>query len=124
MVEENLEDWCQDQKEDPAIALIYKGKETGERPSHSEILAEEVSSQIYWAYWDALILKNGILYRVWRAPNLKSNVLQIIVPRKRMSQILREVHDSSTGRHFIINKTLDKICRRFFWATCQQDVED
>lgn len=32
LVVENLEDWRREQKEDPGIALVYKGKEMGERP--------------------------------------------------------------------------------------------
>jgi len=57
------------------------------------------------------------------APNLKTNVLQLIVPRHRVKEILEEAHDSSIGGHFGVNKTLEKIRKRFYWATCKQDVE-
>lgn len=33
-------------------------------------------------------------------------------------------HDSTSGGHFRINKTLEKIRKRFYWATCKRDVED
>jgi len=46
------------------------------------------------------------------------------VPQKKIKQILEEVHDSLSGGHFGVNKTLDKIRKRFYWATCKQDVED
>ena len=54
---------------------------------------------------------------------MKLNIFQL-VPRKRIKRILEEAHDSSTGGHFGVNKTLEKIRKRFFWATCKQDVED
>ncbi|KMQ92146.1 integrase core domain protein [Lasius niger] len=34
-----------------------------------------------------------------------------------------EAHDSSSRGHFGDNKTLVKIRKRFYWATCKQDVE-
>jgi len=97
-------------------------KETNVRPSHSEIA---VSAQIYWSYWDALIIKNGVLYKKWVAPNLEINILQLVVPRHRVKEILEKAHDSSIGGHFGVNKTLEKIRKfgRFYWATCKQDIE-
>jgi len=58
------------------------------------------------------------------APNLETNILQLVVPRLRVKEILEEAHDSSIGGHFGINKTLEKIRKRFYWATCKQDVEN
>jgi len=122
--EENLECWRQDQKKDPSISIIVQGKETNIRPSHSEIAALDISAQVYWSYWDALIIKNGVLYKKWVAPNLETNILQLVVPRHRVKEILEEAHDSSIGGHFGVNKTLEKIRKRFYWATCKQDVEN
>jgi len=72
----------------------------------------------------SLVIENNILYRRWETLNLKSHVLQIIVPRETVKQILEEAHDSFSDRHFGVNKTLDRIQKRFYWATCKQDVED
>lgn len=69
-------------------------------------------------------IKNGVLYKKWEALDLKKNIFQLIVPKKRIKQILEEVYDFSSGGHFGINKTLGKVRRRFYWATCKQDVED
>jgi len=122
--EENLECWRQDQKKDLSISIIVQGKETNIRPSHSEVAALDISAQVYWSYWDALIIKNGVLYKKWVAPNLETNILQLVVPRHRVKEILEEAHDSSIGGHFGVNKTLEKIRKRFYWATCKQDVEN
>ncbi|KMQ92912.1 integrase core domain protein, partial [Lasius niger] len=122
--EENLEEWRKGQREDPSVSIILRGKEMGVRPGHSEIAAQDVSAQIYWSYWDALTVQDGILYKRWEAPNLKFSFLQLVVPQKRVKEILEEVHDSPSGGHFGVNKTLEKIRKRFYWATCKQDVED
>ncbi|XP_071652203.1 uncharacterized protein [Temnothorax longispinosus] len=124
LIGETLQDWRKEQLEDVSIAFIYRGKETGIRPSRFEIPAGNVSARIYWSYWDALSLKDGVLYKRWEAPNLKSSIFQLIVPRNRVNQILEEAHDSFSGGHFGVNKTLEKIRKRFYWATCKQDVEE
>jgi len=84
----------------------------------------DISAKIYWTKWDSLVIKNDILHRKWETPNLKSYILQVIVPKERVKQILREAHDSFSGEHFGVKKTLDKIRKRFYWATYKQDVEN
>ena len=122
--ENDFKKFREQQLNDQAIAVILQGKEVGRRPSLQEISLLEVSAKIYWTLWDALIIKNGVLYRKWIAPNLKTEVLQIVVPRNRINQILEEAHDSPVGGHFGVNKTLEKIRKRFYWATCKSDVEN
>ena len=64
---------------------------------------------MYSSQWESLVVNNGILFREWISPDLKSKVLQIVVPKQKISEILEESHDSPTGGHFGINKTLEKI---------------
>lgn len=104
--------------------FLFGVRKTGEHPSRSELVSGDISSRIYWSYWEALVLKEEILYKKWEAPNLKSNFLQFVAPRKRVKEILQETHDSPFGGHFGINKTLEKIRKRFFWVTCKQNVEE
>jgi len=73
--------------------------------------------------WDSLEIKEGILCKRWESPNLRSVVFQIIVPRVLVNRILEEAHDSPTGGHFGVNKTLGKIRKHFYWSSCKQDVE-
>lgn len=88
---DTLKEWQKDQREDPSIALFYRAKEAEvPRPPRSEEISGDTSLRVYWLYWDALILKNGVLYKKWEAPNLRSTVLQLIVPRKRVKEILEE----------------------------------
>ena len=43
----------------------------------------------------------------------------MVVPKKRVQEILKEIHDSSSREHFKVNKTLEKIHKRFYWASCE-----
>jgi len=58
------------------------------------------------------------------APNLETNIFQLVIPRHRVKEILEEAHDSSIGGHFGVNKTLEKIQKQFYWAICKQDIEN
>ncbi|XP_036138917.1 uncharacterized protein LOC118644443 [Monomorium pharaonis] len=86
-----LENWRKEQREDPTISIFCSTKEAGMRPVRSELVDGNVFALIYWSYWDALSLKNGILYRRWTAPDLRSNILQLILPRKMLRNGVRSV---------------------------------
>ena len=100
--------------EHPSIAIILQEKKNGIRPSWQEIASREASTKIYWSYWDSLELRNDILYKRWEVPNLKDSVAQLVVPKSRIQQILKQAHDSPSREHFGINKTLEKIRKRFY----------
>ncbi|GBL58161.1 Retrovirus-related Pol polyprotein from transposon 297 [Araneus ventricosus] len=59
---------CEIQKaqlEDPNIKPILEKKlNSADRPSWQEIAPESPATKRYWALWDSLYLKDGVLYRV------------------------------------------------------------
>jgi len=122
-LENNQMDWRQEQLNDPDISIFLLGKEVDTRPMWQAVASKGMAAKIYWSYWDSLQVQNGILYKRWETPNLKNTIIQLIVPKTRIKQILEEAHDSRSGGHFGINKTLEKIRKRFYWASCKQDVE-
>jgi len=121
--ENNLVEWRQDQLQDPNISIFLLGKEVGVRSIWQKIVSKGTAAKVYWSYWDSLEIQNGVLYKRWETPNLKNTVIQVIVPKTRIKQILEEAHDFLSGGHFKINKTLEKIRKRFYWVSCKQDVE-
>ncbi|XP_019888240.1 uncharacterized protein LOC109611168 [Ooceraea biroi] len=122
--EDSRSEWRTDQLRDSIISMFVRAKEIDQRPSWQEIAPNEDAAKIYWSHWDALILEGGVLYKRWVSSNPEGSKLQIIVPRGRIAEILEEAHDSPTGGHFGVNKTLAKIRQRYYWATCKSDVED
>ncbi|GBM59103.1 Transposon Ty3-G Gag-Pol polyprotein, partial [Araneus ventricosus] len=56
------------QLEGPAIRPILEKKLNSEdRPSWQEIAPESPATKRYWALWDSLHLKDGVLYRKWES---------------------------------------------------------
>ncbi|GBN76428.1 Transposon Ty3-G Gag-Pol polyprotein [Araneus ventricosus] len=112
------------QLEDPAIRPILERKLNSEdRPSWQEIVPESPATKRYWALWDSLHLKDGVLYRKWESDDGSSCRWQLILPKSRIQEVLRETHDSASGGHFGVMKTLSKTRERFYWDRLRADVE-
>ncbi|GBN99011.1 Retrovirus-related Pol polyprotein from transposon 297 [Araneus ventricosus] len=97
------------QLEDPAIRPILEKKLNSEhRQSWQEIAPESPATKRYWALWDSLHLKHGVLYRKWETDDGSSCRWQLLLPKSRIQEVLRETHDSASGDHFGVMKTLSK----------------
>ncbi|GFV40061.1 retrovirus-related Pol polyprotein from transposon 412 [Trichonephila clavipes] len=77
----------------------------------------------YWALWDSLHLRNGVLYRKWDCDGGKTFGWQLILPKTRVSTVLKELHGSPTGGHFGVMQTLQKVCEHFYWNNVRSDLE-
>ncbi|GBM87336.1 hypothetical protein AVEN_133987-1 [Araneus ventricosus] len=112
------------QLEDPDIRPILKMKlNSAYRPSWQEIAHESPATKRYWALWNSLYLKDGVLYRKWESNDGGFYRRQLILPNCRIQEVLRETHDNTSGRHFGIMKTLRKTRERFYWDRLRADVE-
>lgn len=116
-------DWFKCQNEDPVIKILLQFKQKNSLPDWSSVSHLESSFKIYLLHWDSLLIKDNLLQRRWESPDGSKIIWQIVVPSKKISDILSEAHNSPSGGHFGINKTLSKIRERFYWATCKFDVE-
>ncbi|GBO05721.1 Transposon Ty3-G Gag-Pol polyprotein [Araneus ventricosus] len=118
---------CEIQKaqlEDPAIKpILYKKLNSADRPSWQEITPESPAIKRNWALWDSLHLKDAILYRKWESDGGNSCRWQLILPKSRIQEVLRETRDSASGGHFGVMKTLTKTRERFYWDRLRADVE-
>ncbi|GFW46349.1 uncharacterized protein TNCV_4810371 [Trichonephila clavipes] len=57
-----------DQLADPEIKPIIEFKESSdEKPSWQDIAPFHPTTKRYWALWDSLHLRNGVLYRKWES---------------------------------------------------------
>ncbi|GBN06648.1 Retrovirus-related Pol polyprotein from transposon 297 [Araneus ventricosus] len=112
------------QLEDPAIRQILEKKLNSEdRPSWQEIAPESPATKRYWALWDSLHLKDGVLYCRWESNDGSSCRWQLILPKSRIQEVQRETHDSASGDHLGVMKTLSKTRERFYWDRLRADVE-
>ncbi|KAF8789439.1 Transposon Ty3-G Gag-Pol polyprotein like [Argiope bruennichi] len=120
----NDESVQKDQLADPEIKPIIEFKEsTGGKPSWQDIAPFPPTTKRYWALWDSHHLRNGVLYRKWESDDGKAFRWQLILPKARVSTVLKEFHGSPTGGHFGVTKTLQKVRERFYWNNVRNDVE-
>lgn len=66
------------------------------------------------------LMDNGILYRY--DPECDVEEPQQVVPRCRVTTIIKEYHDSPLTGHGGVDKTLDRIRKRYFWIGMRKDV--
>jgi hypothetical protein len=70
-----------------------------------------------------LYVKNNIPFRNFKNESGKEAIWQIVLPKALRKFVLKQVHDSVTGGHLGITKTLSKVTSRFFWHKMRKDVE-
>ncbi|GFX17041.1 retrovirus-related Pol polyprotein from transposon 412 [Trichonephila clavipes] len=113
-----------DQLTDPEIKPIKELKESsGEKPSWQDIAPFHPTTKRYWALWNSLHLRNGVLYRNWESDDGKTSRWQLILPKTRVSTVLKELHGSPTGGHFGVMKALQNVRERFYWNNVRSDEE-
>lgn len=112
------------QEQDPQLGLILEWKRQGRRPAWQETAPLDTLTKAYVALWDSLEVKDGLLHRRWENTEGSSVVHQLLLPTPLRSQMIQHCHDSRTGGHFGVNKTLGKLRQRFYWIGCKRDVED
>jgi hypothetical protein len=50
-------------------------------------------------------------------------IVQIILPRSRVNNVLTKLHSGPSGGHSGVNKTLNKVQQRHYWLQARSDVE-
>ncbi|GFT74516.1 retrovirus-related Pol polyprotein from transposon 412 [Trichonephila clavipes] len=114
----------EDQMADPDIKpLIEFMESSSNKPSWQDISAYSPTTKQYWALWKSLHLRNGVLYRKFESEDGKTFRWQLVLPRSRIPEVLKELHGSPTGGHFGVMKTLHRVRERFFWGKVRADVE-
>ncbi|KAF8789953.1 Gypsy retrotransposon integrase-like protein 1 [Argiope bruennichi] len=66
---------------------------------------------------------DNVLYRKWESDGVTSYRWQLILPKSRIPEVLRETHDSPSRGHFGVMKTMSKTRERFYWDRLSADVE-
>ncbi len=107
----------EDQETDHDIGQILHLKENDEcRPEWREVSNKSLIYKAVWAQWNSLAVENGLLQRVWESADGRSTKSQLVIPKDRVEDVLKKIHDGTSGVHFGVNKTLDKIRKRFYWV--------
>ena len=112
------------QLEDTEIRVIVQLMEESEtKPKWEKISSYSPAVKVYWGQWKSLEIINEKLYRCLDVIPPEAQCTQLIIPKHLCSMVLQHLHDSRTGGHFGVAKTLGKARERFFWPYCRHDVE-
>ena len=90
------------------------------RPVWSDISHTSPELKFYWSRLDSLITVKEILYRKWESNNGNHFDLHIFLPSKLRTIVLNQLHNTVTGDHLGIRKTLPKVKKRYVWYTMRQ----
>ena len=132
--EENLkyETIKQLQEEDQVVGKILKAKQEETRPKWEEIsrecqekweeiLRECEEYKFYWARWDSLEIRQGVLYYRWEGA---MDGCRLIIPQSLHIDILTQLHDTRTSGHLGEHKTLGKAHQLFMWYKMKDSVSN
>ena len=113
------------QRQDSEINVILQFmKKSSRKPSWDEVSSYSPAVKVYWGQWEALKLIEGKLYRCLDTIPPETERKQLIVPKILRGTVLEQLHNSHTGGHFGMAKTLGKVRERYFWPYCRKDVEE
>ncbi|CAB4020149.1 Hypothetical predicted protein [Paramuricea clavata] len=119
----DVDKWKEKQGEDGNMKSLIEALKDGKKRPRWAVVTPFGKKRRHCAQWDSLRLVDGIMYRVWEHPRASDETLQIVVPKALRKQIFDLLHDSKTGGHFGINKTIGKIKAKFYWPKLRDDVK-
>ena len=98
----------EDQRRDPTLARIYSQADTDPEKM-------------------GFVIRNHVLVRRTRPPDAsldqENNITeQLVLPTNRRDAVLQLAHDSPTGGHLGIAKTLKRVASHFFWPGMKRDI--
>ena len=112
------------QQLDPDMQTLLTWLEKGIRPPWTIVAPLSEIVKCYWAQWDSIRLKDGIIYRLWESPVGDRVVWQIVLPKMLQREVFQQLHSSPTAGHLGITKTLSRVRERFYWARNHRDIQD
>ncbi len=107
---------------DETIAFIMKAKEKQEKPMWTEVSGCSAALKSYWAQWDMLVIRDGVLCKRWEDHDGKGVKFLVVLPQKFRNQVLKELHSSKAAAHMGRDKTLPRLRDRYFWYGMAADV--
>ena len=89
------------QLDDIAVGPLLRIKEVHkDQPTWSMISDWHPQAKSYWAQWNQLVIREGVLYRKWEETDGSRVRWQMVGPRKLKDEVLEQSHTAVTAGHF------------------------
>ena len=108
------------QIEDPDLCNVIKWVQDGTQPNWGEISHLSETCKFYWVRFESLEYIDNVLYYVQDGFDKK---YCIVIPKALVGKVLTLLHNSTTGGHLGIKKTLSKVRDRYFWYKMSTDTK-
>jgi hypothetical protein len=95
--------------------------EAGQRQKWKELADRSPTYKSYSA--QRKCSKDGILERHWESADARSEIAQTVLPRRKVKDVLAELHGGPSGGHLGVSKTMDKVRQRYYWLQARNNVE-
>ena len=115
----------QAQKEDLTVGPVFQALLLNEKPPTMHIKSLCHCTRRLFQLWDQLTIKNGKLYRLFLSNSPDENaavVHQLVIPKAKTEEVLRDLHSGTAGGHLGEDKMLARVRERFYWPGYHQDV--
>ena len=121
MVRENLAD---DQRTDTERGRVVQLRlEADKQPTNESIQTDAELTKKMVVKWDNSDVHNALVYRRLDSPKSSTPMmLQLLVPRFRVPEVLRLFHTRTVSGHFGVKRATVQVQRRFYCATWKTDV--
>lgn len=75
-------------------------------------------------YWSTkgYLMNQGLLYR-YKSENDDENA-QLVVPKHEQEKVIAVYHDEASAGHYGVEKTIDRIAKRYFWKGMRTQIEN
>lgn len=104
------------QEKDPCIGKVLQYKQDNLQPSRRQLKAEPANVRVLMRQWTKLYVnEDGILYRK------AGDKQQLVLPKEYHPTVFHELHREMG--HMGVERTLNLIQDRFYWARMSSDVE-
>ncbi|KAI2652210.1 Retrovirus-related Pol polyprotein [Labeo rohita] len=104
------------QKNDPVISRVLQYKVTNQRPTRQRLKTEPTDVKMLLRQWSKLYINDhGILYRKAGRRD------QLVLPKEYHQTVFNELHKEMG--HLGVERTINLIRDRFYWARMQGDTE-
>ena len=113
------------QQQDPAISEIRERKLAGSGRLNKEELSATGEDTKWWnARWDALEVRDGLLYYRWEAKRPEESVRwRLATPKNMVNLVLSHLHDGKAAGHMGLHKTWGRAMKcPFYWPAMKWTV--
>ena len=113
------------QREDCDLEKVIKWMQRQEVwPERNKVAAESPAVRNMWLIRQQLVLRQGVLYKTWTPVGKGETIYRLVVPRTLYKTIMQAMHDSVTGGHLGIRKSLSATRHSFYWYRMKETVRD